>query len=261
MSTDAGASTGATGGASGGAAGAAGAAGATGGDLCEGKDLNCPDDDNPCTEDECNPDTGECGIPRSETICDDGVYCNGKDICDAGECSVHEGNPCSGTCNEAGEYCECSKKADCPEDEVGEWGECAYATTCVETAMRNRTRVTYSCNGVGKCVAAAPVIESEACSRETDGLSCDDGLRCTGTDKCKAGNCDHTGNPCAGGAADADGCWETGTLCRACGAGGGGAACSVKQTCCSGNNDTTASCTSLAGCAIIIGKIGIDPTP
>ncbi|HPM77117.1 MAG TPA: formylglycine-generating enzyme family protein, partial [bacterium] len=43
--------------------------------------------------------------------CDDGVFCNGADTCDAGSCSAHTGNPCLGgdacnnTCNEGTEDC------------------------------------------------------------------------------------------------------------------------------------------------------------
>ncbi|HEX2875120.1 MAG TPA: hypothetical protein VHP33_27905 [Polyangiaceae bacterium] len=254
MSTDAGASTGATGGASGGAAGAAGAGGAAVGDLCEGKELDCPDDDNPCTEDECNPDTGECGIPRSETSCDDGVYCNGADTCDAGECSVHEGNPCSGTCNEAGEYCECATKDDCPADEVGEYGDCAYATECVETAMKSRTVTKYSCNGVGKCVAGAPTIETAPCTRETDTNVCTtDGNRCNGTEKCKNGQC--TGdnvNPCAGQAATPF-CYPSGEQCRKCTGStvANTVGCAANQKCCDG------SCIASANnCFIVLPQLG-----
>lgn len=258
MSTDAGASTGATGGAGApGAAGAAGAAGAGGavGDLCEGKELDCPDDDNPCTEDECNPDTGECGIPRSETNCDDGVYCNGADTCDAGECTVHEGNPCSGTCNEAGEYCECATKADCPADEPGEWSACAYASECVETAMKTRPVTKYTCNGVGKCIGSAAV-ESEACTRDTDGTVCtDDGKRCNGTEKCKNGNC--TGdnvNPCAG-QADTPFCFDTGTQCRECtGSAGTSVGCDANYKCCNNACIPTAN-----NCSIIINPQIINP--
>jgi len=215
MTADAGATTGATGGVANG--GQAGAAGATGGDLCEGKDITCEDDDNPCTEDECNPATGECGIPRSETACDDGKFCNGEDTCEEGACTAHAGNPCANTCNEAGDYCECATKDDCPADEVGAWGECAYATECVETAMKSRTVTKYSCNGVGKCVAGAPTIENEACTRETDAMSCmDDAKPCNGVEACKNGNCVGSGvNPCAGQAATPF-CYDTGTLCREC---------------------------------------------
>ena len=111
------------------------------------------DDQRSCTVDTCDEANKSCASTPDDTQCDDGVYCNGADTCDAGECSVHEGNPCSGTCNEAGEYCECATKDDCPADEVGEYGDCAYATECVETAMKSRTVTKYSCNGVGKCVA------------------------------------------------------------------------------------------------------------
>lgn len=233
MSTsDAGASAGGVPAANG---GAAGAAGATGADLCEGKELDCPDDDNPCTEDECNPSTGECGIPRSETSCDDGVYCNGKDTCDAGECSVHDGNPCGGTCNEGGKYCECSTKEDCPADEPGEWSECAYASECVESAMKTRPVTKYTCNGVGKCVGAAAV-EQEACTRETDGIAClDDGKRCNGAEKCKNGNCLPVGtNPCAG--QDMPYCWESDPQCRACLTADN---CQGTEICCRGTCQTT----------------------
>lgn len=248
MATDAGASTGATGGASG---GAAGAAGATGGDLCEGKELDCPDDDNPCTEDECNPDTGECGIPRSETSCDDGVYCNGADTCDAGECSVHEGNPCSGTCNEGGEYCECATKDDCPADEPGEWSECAWATECVKTAMKTRPVTKYTCNGVGKCVGTAAV-EQEACNRDTEGVVCTDNKNlCDGAEKCKNGNCvPEAVDPCKGNAAEPY-CFNDATdTCRVCKATNISGStfmgtCSSGQKCCNGICKTTASCLAI----------------
>jgi hypothetical protein len=256
MTSDAGSSAGGAGEAvTGGAAGASGAAGAAGGDLCEGKDITCEDDDNPCTEDVCNPATGECGIARTGTSCDDGKYCNGDDTCNEGECTEHEGDPCNGqTCNEADDVCECVVDEDCPADKPGAWSECTFATTCVETGNRTRAVAKFSCME-GACVQEAAV-ENEVCPRETDGLSCDDGLRCTGVDKCKAGNCDHSGNPCAGGGVDADGCWETGTQCRSCGV---GAACGAKYSCCD-NSGTTASC-SLGFCGIIIAKIGLDPTP
>jgi hypothetical protein len=226
-------------------------------DLCEGKDLTCEDDDNPCTEDECNPATGECGIPRTGTSCDDGMFCNGDDTCSEGECTEHEGDPCNGqTCNEGDDVCECVVDEDCPADMPGEWSECAFATTCVETGTRTRAVAKFSCDN-GACVQEAAV-ENENCPRETDGLSCDDGLRCTGVDKCKAGNCDHSGNPCAGGGVDADGCWESGTQCRSCGI---GASCGIKSSCCSSGGGTTASCQAGLTCGIIIGQIAMDPTP
>ncbi len=44
-------------------------------------------------------------------VCDDGVFCNGADSCDAGACTAHAGTPCSGTtpsCNETDRRCDCA---------------------------------------------------------------------------------------------------------------------------------------------------------
>src|SRR5690349_15195366 len=34
--------------------------------------------------------------PNDGASCDDGVFCNGTDTCDAGGCSLHTGDPCPG---------------------------------------------------------------------------------------------------------------------------------------------------------------------
>jgi hypothetical protein len=242
--------------ATGGTADAAGAAGMTGVggagiDLCVDSDLNCEDDDNPCTEDECNPATGTCGIPRSGTSCDDGLYCNGDDTCDAGECTEHDGNPCGAQdCNEADDACECTLDEHCPADVPGNWGECNYASECIESAQRSRPVTTYSCES-GLCVSDVAV-EQEECDRDTDGIAClDDNLACTGVEKCKAGNCTGSGNPCK---APTPFCYNNGTpTCRVCTSpnknGSSPVGCDDGQYCCSGACQTNA-------CAIIQPTIG-----
>ncbi len=78
--------------------------------LCEDvppctADADC-DDADPCTNDVCIG--GQCTHANNSNSCDDGLYCNGADICSAGSCSVHIGNPCtgSGDCNEATDSCD-----------------------------------------------------------------------------------------------------------------------------------------------------------
>lgn len=233
-------------------AGAAGAAvGGGGADLCAGLELECEDDDNPCTEDECNPATGECGIPRNGTSCDDELFCNGADECVEGECSKHEGNPCGeNVCDEAEDYCECASDDDCPADEPGDWAECVYGNICVETGTRSRPVTTYTCD-VGKCVSDAEV-EMEECPRETDGVQCtDDNKRCNGAEACKAGNCASGANPCAGMAATPY-CYESGTMCREC---SGNMGCGSGEKCCLGNCIPEANT-----CFIVVPATSISPT-
>jgi hypothetical protein len=179
----------AEGGATTGGASTAGAGGAS--DLCADLNLDCPNDNNPCTEDACNPETGECGIPRTDTACDDNVYCNGTDLCDAGECTVHSGNPCaSNTCDEPGKSCQCASKDDCSADQPGDWSDCVYADDCVTSGTQSRPVTSYTCTtATGKCVGKA-TIEMRACTRETEGIACtDDKVLCDGTEACKAGKC------------------------------------------------------------------------
>jgi hypothetical protein len=249
---------GGAGGQSGGVGGQSGGAGGEGGapDLCAGLNLNCPNDNNECTQDECNPATGTCGIPRTNTDCDDGLFCNGADTCDAGACTAHAGTPCADgkVCNEQDNYCECAGDEDCPADVPGEWGACQFDninTICDETGTRSRPVQTSTCTA-GKCVQGAAV-ESEACTRETDTLPCtDDNNRCNGAETCVNGTCTSSNvNPCAGMAGTTY-CYQSGTMCRQC-QNPSAQGCSGAEYCCSGTCQTNT-------CPIIIPTTIINPT-
>jgi cysteine-rich repeat protein len=55
----------------------------------------CTPDSNDCTDDVCDG-AGACFHPDSYyTACDDGEFCNGSDLCYAGSCSYHYGDPCT----------------------------------------------------------------------------------------------------------------------------------------------------------------------
>ena len=62
-------------------------------------------DYNPCTYEVC---AGQCVYFSTSSPCDDGLYCNGNDSCENGDCTVHTGDPCpSGTvCNEDIDLCD-----------------------------------------------------------------------------------------------------------------------------------------------------------
>ncbi len=77
----------------------------------------CPgQDQGPLCNDSCNEALDNCsGNDKAGTTCDDGVFCNGTDTCNAsGSCANHAGNPCPGhdtgllcndSCNEGAEDC------------------------------------------------------------------------------------------------------------------------------------------------------------
>jgi hypothetical protein len=57
-----------------------------GGATCQGQSIDCSDG-NPCTLDQCAPDTGCSHVPTSGVPCDDGLQCSTGDACLDGECA------------------------------------------------------------------------------------------------------------------------------------------------------------------------------
>lgn len=137
------------------------------------RDVMC-DDGEVCTDDTC---TGEgpdgCGHTPNTLGCNDGVYCNGIDVCAGGECQ-HPGDPCLGstTCSETMGGCiGCSATSPCPTG--GEtFGTCTYADpTCDEVGSQPRTTISYEC--VATLCVETRVEDTVDCGRRTtEGVSC-----------------------------------------------------------------------------------------
>lgn len=154
--------------------------------------IGCPDDGNPCTDEVCGT-SGMCTHPNNSIACDDGLFCNGSDLCGSGSCRIHSGDPCGGaSCNEVARHCgSCSVDADCPGSITGGFGACGgFANTCAVDGTQSRTIQTFHCT-TGSCVPT-PTTDTQACRRaSTDGTSC-------GSTMCGAfGTCTNTMNVCS----------------------------------------------------------------
>lgn len=103
------------------------------------------DDLNPCTTDSCFVQQPRSGGPRAgigqclyrpaDGACDDGVFCNGADTCAAGQCAIHDGNPCTGDplgscCNEGTDACQQSCAAVIPTCTGADGTPCDTGTPC-----------------------------------------------------------------------------------------------------------------------------------
>lgn len=53
------------------------------------------DDSNPCTDNQCDPATGECQFPNNTTFCEDGNPCTVNDTCLNGQCQSTTPNDCN----------------------------------------------------------------------------------------------------------------------------------------------------------------------
>jgi hypothetical protein len=181
----------------------------------------CTSDGNVCTDDACDG-AGACAHTNNTAPCDDGVFCNGADVCGSGTCH-HGGDPCAGgaecnnACNEGGRTCFASAATGCTSDGNGCTDDlCNGAGACVHTNNTaacndgNACTQTDTCSG-GSCVGGNPVVctasntchtagtcdtATGTCSNpaKSNGAGCDDGNACTQADSCQAGAC-VGGNP------------------------------------------------------------------
>jgi len=214
---------------------------------CCADETDC-DDSNACSEYTCTANV----CANSDPSCDDGLFCNGDENCDAATGCVDGTAPCD------------------VDDEVclEETGECVPV-----------------CDTVADCTDTGLFCETVAC---TDGAcitgprDCDDGIFCNGEDTCNEDTdaCDNAGDPCAGTdtpncdeangeciegvACDADAdCDDDGQFCNGaerCGGDGfcesAGSPCTVTQTC----NEDINSCENPPGTIISL-TLGPDGPP
>jgi sugar lactone lactonase YvrE len=146
----------------------------TEGSCAKGKARDC-DDENPCTDDSCDPKTAgkdgtgcvHAGLTGPK--CDDGNPCTTNELCASGDCKAKgpecaDGNPCTQDV--------CSKKGACEHLDIS--GICDDGNACTTGD---------SC-AKGLCVAAKTVC---ACTVDKDCAGQEDGNLCNGTLICDKG--------------------------------------------------------------------------
>ncbi len=121
-------------------------------DVCIGCIVNgCPQNPGDCRTYTCNTTTDECDLTLDDTVCDNGVFCDGLETCDSAAGCLDGPDPCSGLtplCFEASDTCgNCTNDVDC-EDNVA-----CTADTCVNNVCQNTDTCDDldSCNGTESC--------------------------------------------------------------------------------------------------------------
>ena len=118
-------------------------------------DLVC-NDNNPCTDDSCQPGVG-CEFVPNAGECDDGNACTAGDHCDAG-------------------WCVSSEMADCNDNNICTDDTCKPALGCVYTANAN------PCDDGNFCTVG-DVCDQNVCSPGAQ-TPCSDGAFCNGEETC-----------------------------------------------------------------------------
>jgi hypothetical protein len=173
-----------------------------------GTPVNC-DDGVACTQDTCNDDFEQCEHTIDNSLCDNGLWCDGQEICDLSlGCQAGTPQDCDDSvdctedaCNESFDQCDnqtnhlacndglfCNGAESCNRDEGCQQGEgdpCQQPTTCSETSD--------SCIG---CAADEHCDDGIACTQDScdmntfscvftsNDTNCDDGAWCNGVEIC-----------------------------------------------------------------------------
>lgn len=198
---------------------------------CAGAAVNC-DDQNPCTDDTCDPLAGCVNTPNSAP-CEDGDLCTAGDTCVDGACVT--GGP--ETCDD-GSACTfdlCDSDAGCVH--IPSESPCCVGATSI-------------CEDGDPCTVDLCDPGTGGCTSEPSAAKCDDSDACTSDDVCSGGacvgapvSCDD-GNPCSTDSCNkVQGCFHQvidGGTCD------DGLACSTGDTCISGTcvgDDSACVCT------------------
>ncbi len=143
--------------------------------LCQ-VDADC-DDGVGCTDDACV--AGACAFTPNAGNCDDGLYCNGSETCDAAlDC-------------QAGTPPDCDDGVACTDDWCDEIGD-----TCLNSAEDSNCDDGLWCNGAETCDALADCL--------------------AGADPCPGQSCDEVGDQCVTQTCNDNGVCEAGEDCNNC---------------------------------------------
>jgi hypothetical protein len=156
------------------------------GSCIPGKEADC-DDDNPCTDDSCDPQVG-CVNAANSLPCDDGDPCTTFDTCAQGVCY---GGPAA-TCDDGN---------GCTDDACEPGSGCTHQANNAPCRDANLCTTGDTCAG-GNCVGGPPPLcddgngctddacdPAEGCVHAPNDGPCSDGNACTTNDHCQGGGC------------------------------------------------------------------------
>ena len=227
---------------------------------CKGKPVAC-DDDEPCTEEGCDPVAGCTHVP-ADGPCDDGDECTVDDACAAGTCEgaardCGDGDVCTDDacdpesgCTHGLNEAPCNDGSACTDGDACAGGECKGSTP-------------HSCDDGDPCTSDG-CQPPAGCTHTSLTKSCDDGDACTEGETCATGKCVgkvvlcDDGEPCTADSCDkTSGCVNSnltatcvdGDICTTNDVCKAGKCKGVAVSCDDGDECTADSCSPATGCA------------
>ncbi len=167
-----------------------------------GSTVNC-DDGIGCTDDSCNETTDSCDNSANDSNCDNGLFCDGNETCDAvldcqsgSTINCDDGVNCTtDNCNEGTDSCD-----NTPNNGACDNGEfCDGAETC-DPIFDCVAGTSVNCDDGVSCTDDSCNEASDQCDNTANDTNCDDGAFCNGTETCNAVlDCQNGNDPCDDG--------------------------------------------------------------
>jgi hypothetical protein len=140
------------------------------------------DDQVACTVDSCNEGTDSCDNVPDDRACDNGLYCDGAETCDA----ENDCQPGTAPCPDDGQFCNGAESCDESSNQCLSSGNpCPDETICDES-----TETCVGClvdddcdDGVG-CTDDSCDEVNDTCVNSPNDANCDDGQWCNGSETC-----------------------------------------------------------------------------
>ncbi|NOZ01228.1 MAG: hypothetical protein GXP54_04985 [Deltaproteobacteria bacterium] len=176
---------------------------------CESGAIKVCNDQNPCTNDKCNPDDGKCVSEPNNEECSDGDSCTVGDLCKEGQCvpggplDCNDYEPCTKDHCDPNQGCLHDLQPDCLDCKTAD--DCGESNQCIlyKCEMEGQTGkcATVQLSGI-PCVDQNPCMIGDFCKNGTcvsgEKPNCDDGNPCT-DDVCNQldGSCEYAPNTLA----------------------------------------------------------------
>jgi hypothetical protein len=172
-----------------------------------------------CTVDACDESADSCTHTTNDSVCDDGVFCNGAEVCNTSAgCQPGPPRDCADalacttdSCNQATDSCtHVANDAACDDGRY-----CNGTETC-DAAAGCRAGTAPSCADNVDCTTDACVEESDSCAHTAKDSACDDHQFCNGVETCNVTTgCGHGTAPDCSDAVHCtvDSCNETTDAC------------------------------------------------
>ncbi len=167
--------------------------------------------------------------------CDDGLYCNGDEVCNGGTCEAGIAPDCddavdctTDVCDEASDACD-----NTPDDNACDNGFFCDGDEACDPVLDCQPGTAPDCDDGVSCTADACDETADACDNAPDDGACGNGVFCDGAETCDpVAGCQAGADPCPG-----EFCDEAGGVCIECLADGDcddGLYCNGGETCAAG---------------------------